>query len=125
MSIAPDVFVVFGVGDRQRPNFKLWEEGRAPAFVLEVASPSTWRDDVGWKRSVYARLGRARVLAVRSDRRAPAVPPAGGTTDALGLRPSTGGDSDRRHADAAQRDARPGVAGGAGARVALPGSDNR
>ena len=57
VSIAPDVFVVFGVGKRQRPNYKLWEERRAPAFVLEVASPSTWRDDVGRKRSVYARLG--------------------------------------------------------------------
>ena len=57
VSIAPDVFVVFGVEKRQRPNYKLWEEGRAPAFVLEVASPSTWREDVGPKRSVYARLG--------------------------------------------------------------------
>ena len=57
VSIAPDVFVVFGVEDRQRPNYKLWEEGQAPAFVLEVASPSTWRDDLGPKRSVYARLG--------------------------------------------------------------------
>ena len=57
VSVAPDVFVVFGVESRQRPNYKLWEEGRAPAFVLEVASPSTWRDDLGWKRSVYARLG--------------------------------------------------------------------
>ena len=43
--------------NRQRPNYKLWEEGQAPAFVLEVASPSTWQDDLGWKRSVYARLG--------------------------------------------------------------------
>ncbi len=57
VSIAPDVFVVFGVEDRGRPNYKLWEERRAPAFVLEVASPSTWRDDLGRKRSVYARLG--------------------------------------------------------------------
>ena len=57
VSIAPDVFVVFGVEDRRRPNYKLWEEGQAPAFVLEVASPSTWRDDLGWKRPVYARLG--------------------------------------------------------------------
>ena len=56
-SIAPDVFVVFGVKNRQRQNYKLWEEGQAPAFVLEVASPSTWRDDLGWRRSVYARLG--------------------------------------------------------------------
>ena len=56
-SIAPDVFVVFGVEDRPRQNYKLWEERQAPAFVLEVASPSTWRDDLGRKRSVYARLG--------------------------------------------------------------------
>ena len=57
VSIAPDVFVVFGVEKRRRLNYKLWEERRAPAFVLEVASPSTWREDVGPKRSVYARLG--------------------------------------------------------------------
>ena len=57
LSVAPDVFVVFGVAKRERPNYKLWEEGRAPAFVLEVASPSTWRDDLGRKRSLYARLG--------------------------------------------------------------------
>ena len=57
VSIAPDVFVVFGVEKRERLNYKLWEERRAPAFVLEVASPSTWRDDVGRKRTVYARLG--------------------------------------------------------------------
>ncbi len=54
VSIAPDVFVVFGVEKRERLNYKLWEEGRAPSFVLEVASPST-RDDLG--RSGYARLG--------------------------------------------------------------------
>ena len=57
VSIAPDVFVVFGVEKRERLNYKLWEERRAPAFVLEVASPSTWRDDVGRKRSAYACLG--------------------------------------------------------------------
>ena len=57
VSIAPDVFVVFGVEKRERLNYKLWEEGRAPAFVLEVASPSTWREDLGRKRSIYARLG--------------------------------------------------------------------
>ena len=57
VSIAPDVFVVFGVEDRDRLNYKLWEEGRAPAFVLEVASHNTWRDDMGRKRGVYSRLG--------------------------------------------------------------------
>ena len=57
VSVAPDVFVVFGVEDRMRMNYKVWEEGKGPDFVLEVASPSTWREDVGRKRGVYARLG--------------------------------------------------------------------
>ena len=57
VSVAPDVFVVFGVEDRMRMNYKVWEEGKGPDFVLEVASPSTWREDVGRKREVYARLG--------------------------------------------------------------------
>ena len=38
-------------------NYKLWEEGKAPDFVLEVASKSTWREDLGPKRDIYARLG--------------------------------------------------------------------
>ena len=57
VSVAPDVFVVFGVEDRMRMNYKVWEEGKGPDFVLEVASPSTWREDVGRKRDIYARLG--------------------------------------------------------------------
>ena len=57
VSVAPDVFVVFGVEDRMRGNYKVWEEGKGPDFVLEVASPNTWREDVGPKRSIYARLG--------------------------------------------------------------------
>ena len=57
VSVAPDVFVVFGVEDRMRGNYKVWEEGKGPDFVLEVASPNTWREDVGPKRAVYARLG--------------------------------------------------------------------
>ena len=57
VSVAPDVFVVFGVEDRMRMNYKVWEEGKGPDFVLEVASPGTWREDVGRKRAVYAGLG--------------------------------------------------------------------
>ena len=63
VSVAPDVFVVFvvfgvfGVEDRMRMSYKVWEEGKGPEFVLEVASPGTWREDVGPKREVYARLG--------------------------------------------------------------------
>ena len=57
VSVAPDVFVGFGVEDRMRMNYKVWEEGKGPDFVLEVTSPSTWREDVESKPSVYAGLG--------------------------------------------------------------------
>ena len=56
VSIAPDVFVVYGVAKRRRMTYLLWEEGKAPDFVLEVASPNTWREDEGAKRQVYERL---------------------------------------------------------------------
>ena len=57
VAVAPDAFVVFGVEDRVRMNYKVWEEGKGPEFVLEVASRSTWREDVGRKLGVYAELG--------------------------------------------------------------------
>ena len=55
--VAPDVFVVFGVPKRRRRIYLLWEEGKAPDFVLEVTSRSTRRQDAGFKRDLYARLG--------------------------------------------------------------------
>ena len=55
--VAPDVFVVFGVPKRRRRIYLLWEEGKAPDFVLEVTSRSTRRQDQGFKRDLYARLG--------------------------------------------------------------------
>ena len=57
VSVAPDAFVVFGVEDQVRMNYKVWEEGKGPDFVLEVASPNTWREDVERKPAVYAGLG--------------------------------------------------------------------
>ena len=57
VSVAPDVFVVFGVEDYTRMNYKVWEEGKGPDFVLEVASPNTWREDVERKPGIYANLG--------------------------------------------------------------------
>ena len=57
VSVAPDTFVVFGVEDRVRMSYKVWEEGKGPDFVLEVASEHTWREDVRMKPSVYAGLG--------------------------------------------------------------------
>ena len=57
--VAPDVFVVFGARNRkeERASYRLWEEAKAPDFVLEITSPATWRDDRDRKRELYRRLG--------------------------------------------------------------------
>ncbi len=56
-SVSPDILMSFGVGQRDRRTYKTWEEGKAPDFVLEVASPSTSRRDLRDKRDIYAELG--------------------------------------------------------------------
>jgi Uma2 family endonuclease len=55
--VAPDVFYVPGVPLGIRETFLLWKEGRPPAFVLEVTSRTTRREDLGKKKSLYERLG--------------------------------------------------------------------
>jgi Uma2 family endonuclease len=55
-SVAPDVFVVFGVEKTARRTYRLWEEGKAPDFVLELASESTYRNDLGEKKDLYAQV---------------------------------------------------------------------
>jgi len=57
--LAPDVFVVFGVPKHRRRVYKLWEEGVAPCFVLEVSSRSSWLRDFGAKKAICERLGVA------------------------------------------------------------------
>ena len=56
-AVAPDVFVVFGVPDKVRSSYFLWEEAKGPDFVLEITSRSTWREDQTRKRELYHRLG--------------------------------------------------------------------
>lgn len=56
----PDVYVAFGVDPqaiRQRNGYLIWEVGKPPDFVLEVASESTASSDTGRKRDLYAELG--------------------------------------------------------------------
>ena len=53
-SVSPDVFVAFGVSKKKRRTYKIWEEGHGPNFVLEVASPSTYRHDLTRKKDLYA-----------------------------------------------------------------------
>ena len=58
--IAPDCYIALDTDPAfvyQFPNYFLWEVGKPPDFVLEVASPSTARNDLGRKRDLYARLG--------------------------------------------------------------------
>lgn len=55
--VAPDVFVVFGVGKHDRSSYKLWEESKAPDFVLEITSQSTRNADQESKPQTYAQLG--------------------------------------------------------------------
>ena len=111
VSVAPDTSVVFGVEDRMRRNYKVWEEGEGPDFVLEVASLNTWREDVERKPAIYAGLGVKEYFL---------YDPRGGVSDAAvaglpaggwGVRTAGGGGVDRPGADAAKPGAGAGAAG--------------
>ena len=56
-ALAPDVFVVRGVAPGFRASYRIWEERRPPAFVLEVASRSTAKKDATKKKDLYERWG--------------------------------------------------------------------
>ena len=57
-SVVPDLLVAFGVPKLpHRPSYKVWVEGKAPDFVMEVGSPGTWEADKGPKKKVYAGMG--------------------------------------------------------------------
>ncbi len=58
--VSPDVYLAFGVDARairQRKLYLPWEVGKPPDWVLEIASSSTGREDIGRKRDIYARIG--------------------------------------------------------------------
>ena len=57
-SVAPDVYAVFGaLGNHPRDSWLVWREGKAPDFVMEIASQSTWQRDRDAKRDIYAGMG--------------------------------------------------------------------
>ena len=56
-SVAPDVFVAFGVGNHERLSYKLWEERAVPSFALEVLSGSSAVKDMVTNRALFERLG--------------------------------------------------------------------
>jgi Uma2 family endonuclease len=51
--LAPDVFVVKGVPDYERPNYLVWEEGKGPDVVIELTSSSTRHRDLTVKYRRY------------------------------------------------------------------------
>ena len=56
----PDLYAVFGVDKAaayRRNGYVIEEAGKPPDFALEVASPSTYRYDMGRKRTLYAEIG--------------------------------------------------------------------
>ena len=55
--VVPDLFVVFGANRRSRNSYKLWEEPKAPDFVMEVISEDSLKKDIEYKPPLYAALG--------------------------------------------------------------------
>lgn len=54
---SPDVLVALQVPRGERESYKIWEEGKAPDFIVEVTSRSTRTEDMGEKKGLYALLG--------------------------------------------------------------------
>ena len=94
VSVAPDAFVVLGVEDRVRMNYKVWEEGKGPDFVLEVASPSTWREGCGAEALDLCAFGRTGVCSVRPGGGASVAGVAGVSVGGGCVRASGGGGVD-------------------------------
>ena len=63
MSVSPDCYVATGLSQEQQENidrnntYRLWEVGKPPEFVMEIASENTKSNDLIGKRALYANLG--------------------------------------------------------------------
>ena len=55
--VAPDVLVSFGLGKKNRDTYLVWVEGKLPDFVMEFSSKTTYDEDLGPKKDLYASLG--------------------------------------------------------------------
>jgi Uma2 family endonuclease len=51
--VSPDVFVVKGVRKHDRPNYLVWQEGKAPNLVIELTSSTTRKEDLNSKYKLY------------------------------------------------------------------------
>ncbi len=55
--ISPDLMVCFGLENAPKRVYKLWETEVVPSVVIELASETTWFNDVGKKLVIYQNLG--------------------------------------------------------------------
>ena len=55
--VAPDVLVSFGLDKKDRDTYLVWVEGKTPDFVMEFSSKTTYDEDLGPKKELYASLG--------------------------------------------------------------------
>ncbi len=56
-SVSPDVLVTIGIGNKRRYTYKVWEAGKVPDFAMEFSSENTYRNDLSFKKELYASLG--------------------------------------------------------------------
>ena len=68
-AVSPDILVSFGIGRKDRRTYKVWEEGKAPDFVMEFSSRRTYRNDLEGKVAHYAAMGIPEYFLYDVDRR--------------------------------------------------------
>ena len=68
-AVSPDILVSFGIGKKERRTYKVWEEGKAPDFVMEFSSRRTYQNDLDSKVEHYASMGISEYFLYDVDRR--------------------------------------------------------
>ena len=51
--VCPDLYITLGIPKRERRSYRIWVEGKAPDFILELLSGETRRRDFGFKKKLY------------------------------------------------------------------------
>ncbi len=68
-AVSPDILVSFGIGKTDRRTYKVWEEGKAPDFVMEFSSRRTYNTDLEEKVAHYATMAIPEYFLCDVDRR--------------------------------------------------------
>lgn len=68
-AVSPDILVAFGLGQKFRRTYKVWEEGKPPDFVMEFSSKRTYQNDLDEKMALYARMNIPDYFLYDPDRR--------------------------------------------------------